>query len=169
MGLGRLGAVVAGVALAIALATSAASAEGHVARAWMDGKVAATDTVRTPGPARRLVLHADDAELVADGADMTRVVATAVDENGTPAPTDDRRIFIEVNGGGFIGENPIHLEGGRIAFYIQTRDGVDSSITVRVTADGLDPSPTLQVQARKWFNPDLPLGDFDAEGLATLH
>ena len=139
------------------------------ARAWMDGKVVATDTVRTSGRARRLELRSDDAELISDGADMTRVVATAVDERGTPAPGEDRRIFIEVNNGRFIGENPIHLEGGRIAFYVQTREGWTLPITVRVTADGLEPSPMLEVKVQPRKNSLVPLSDFDAEGLATLH
>jgi len=55
-------------------------------------------------------LRADDTELIDDGADMTRVVATAVDEQGTTVPTEDRRIFIELSNGNFIGESPIHLQ-----------------------------------------------------------
>ena len=139
------------------------------AHAWTDGKVVATDTVRTPGRACRLVLRADDTELISDGADMTRVVATAVDERDTPVPTEDRRIFIEVNDGRFIGENPIHLEGGRIAFYVQTREGWTLPITIHVTADGLKPSPTLEVKVQPRKNSLVPLSDFDADGLATLH
>jgi beta-galactosidase len=140
-----------------------------VAHAWMDGKVVATDTVRTPGSARRLVLRADDGELIADGADITRVLATAIDENGTPAPTDDRRIFITVNEGRFIGENPIHLEGGRIAFYVQSRDGSTRPITVCVTAEGLEPPPPLEVRVQPRKNSLVPLSDFDGDGLATIH
>ena len=139
------------------------------AHAWMEGKVVATDTVRTPGRARRLLLRADDTALISDGADMTRVVATAVDERDTPVPTEDRRVFIEVNNGRFIGENPIHLEGGRIAFYIQTREAWTLPITIRVTADGLESSPTLEVKVQPRKNSLVPLSDFDAEGLAALH
>jgi beta-galactosidase len=139
------------------------------ARAWMEGKAIATDTVRTPGRARRLELRADDPELISDGADMTRVVATAVDEHGTPVPTEDRRIFIEVNDGRFIGENPIHLEGGRIAFYVQTRDGWTLPIAIHVTAEGLESSQTLEVKVQPRKNLLVPLSDFDADGLATLH
>jgi beta-galactosidase len=138
------------------------------ARARIDGKVVATDTVRTPGRASRLVLRADDTELIDDGSDMTRVVATAIDENGTPAPREDRRIFIEVNDGGFVGENPIHLEAGRIAFYVQSREGSTLPISIRVTAEGLEPSPTLEVKVQPRKNPLVPLSEFDADGLATL-
>jgi len=139
------------------------------ARAWMGGKVVATDIVRTPGPSRRLLLRADDTELIDDGADMTRVVATAVDEQGAPVPGEDRRIFIEVSKGNFIGESPIHLEGGRIAFYVQTRKGWTLPITIRVTADALEPSQTLEVKVHSRKNSLVPLSDFDADGLATLH
>jgi beta-galactosidase len=139
------------------------------ARAWIEGKVVATDVVRTPGGARRCVLRAEDTELIGDGADITRVVATAVDEQGTPVPSEDRRISIELSNGNFIGENPIHLEGGRIAFYVQSRAGITLPITVRATAEGFDPSETLQINVRAVKNSLVPLSDFDLEGLATLH
>ena len=74
-----------------------------------------------------------------------------------------------MNNGRFIGENPIHLEGGRIAFYIQTREAWTLPITIRVTADGLESSPTLEVKVQPRKNSLVPLSDFDAEGLATLH
>jgi hypothetical protein len=61
---------------------------------------------------------------------MTRVIAEAVDETGTRVPAEDRRILVEVKNGRFIGENPIHLEGGRIAFYIQTHEGSTLPIAV---------------------------------------
>jgi len=138
------------------------------ARAWMGGKVVATDVVRTPGRSQRLMLRVQDEELIGDGADMTRVVATAVDEHGTPVPVDDRRVFIEVRNGNFIGESPIHLEGGRIAFYVQTRAGHTLPIDVRATADGLEPSETLQINVLPAKNSLVPLSSFDAEGLATL-
>ncbi len=138
------------------------------ARAWMGGKVVATDVVRTPGNSHHLILQAEDSELIGDGADMTRVVATAVDERGTPVPSEDRRIFIDVKNGNFIGENPIHLEGGRIAFYVQSRTGHTLPIAVRVTAEGLDPSDTLRINVRPVTNDLVPLSDFDLEGLSTL-
>ncbi|HZO98938.1 MAG TPA: DUF4982 domain-containing protein, partial [Terriglobia bacterium] len=139
------------------------------ARAWMGGKVVATDTVRTPGPSHHLVLKADDGELIADGADMTRVVATAVDEQGTPVPEEDRRIFIEVRNGSFLGESPVHLEGGRIAFYVQSRAGRTLPIEILATADGLEPAKPLEIRVIPARNSLVPLSDFDLEGLATLH
>ena len=136
------------------------------ARAWMDGKVVATDKVRTPGHARRLILNSDDSHLVADGADMTRVIAEAVDETGTRIPTEDRRIFVEVKNGRFIGENPIHLEGGRIVFYVQTREGSTLPIAVSATAEGLDGGPPLRINAELPTSSLVPLSDFDTDSLA---
>jgi beta-galactosidase len=138
------------------------------ARAWSGGKVVATDVVRTPGSPRRLVLRADDSELIGDGADLTRVVATAVDEQGTRIPNDDRRIFIEVSHGKFLGENPIHLEDGRIAFYVQSRDGHTLPITVRATAEGLEPAETLSIKVRPAANALVPFSDFDTDDVAGI-
>jgi beta-galactosidase len=137
------------------------------ARAWMDGKVVATDKVRTPGHARRLVLNSDDSHLVADGADMTRVIAEAVDETGTRIPSEDRRIFVEVKNGRFIGENPIHLEGGRIVFYVQTREGSTLPIAVSATAEGLEGGAPLRINAELPTSSLVPLSDFDTDRLPT--
>jgi len=138
------------------------------ARAWSAGKVVATDVARTPGRPHRLELRADDAELIGDGADMTRVVVVAVDEQGTPVPGEDRRIFVEVSHGRFLGENPIHLEDGRIAFYVQSREGHTLPITVCATAEGLDPAETLSINVRSIGNSLVPFSDFDADDLASL-
>jgi beta-galactosidase len=139
-----------------------------LARAWMGDRVVATDMVRTPGRAVKLMLEADDTVLIADGADMTRVVVTAVDDRGTPVPNDDRRVSIEANNGHFIGESPIHLEAGRVAFYVQSRQDHTLPILIRASAAGLEPSDILQVRVKLPANALVPLSDFDAEGLATL-
>jgi len=137
------------------------------ARAWMDGNVVATDKVRTPGRARRLLLHSDDSLLFSDGADMTRVIVEAVDEAGTRVPNEDRRIFVEVKNGRFIGENPVHLEGGRIAFYVQTREGSTLPIAVNAAAEGLEGAPPLRINTEMPTGSLVPLSDFDTDNLAT--
>jgi beta-galactosidase len=139
-----------------------------VARAWMGGKMVATDTVHTPGRAQRLVIKADDAELVADGADMTRVIVTAVDEHGTPVQSEDRRVSIEVKNGRFIGENPIHLEAGRIAFYVQSREGRTIPIKVRVSTEGLGSPEGLAIRVKLPASQLLPLSPFDLDGIANV-
>jgi beta-galactosidase len=139
-----------------------------LARAWTGDRVVATDMVRTPGRAVKLKLEADDAVLIADGADMTRVVVTAVDDRGTPVPSEDRRVSIEVNHGDLVGENPIHLEAGRVAFYARSREDHTLPILIRASAAGLEPSDILQVRVKLPANDLVPLSDFDADGLATL-
>jgi beta-galactosidase len=139
------------------------------ARAWIGEKQVARDMVHTPGRAKKLQLKADDSQLIADGADMTRVVVSALDEQGTMVPNEDRRVSIEVANGRFVGENPIHLEGGRIAFYVQTREGHTLPITVRVSAAGLESPEPLHLEVKLPANTLVPLSDFDAEGLSTLN
>ena len=134
------------------------------AKAWVGDKVVASEVVRTPGRAERLVVQADDTELIADGADMTRVVIAAVDDRGTLARKDDRRVFIEVRDGALIGENPIHLEGGRVAVYVQSRDSHALPIQVRVSAAGLG-TDTLQIGVHLPLNEQVPFSDFDLEEL----
>jgi beta-galactosidase len=133
-----------------------------VARAYRGGAVVATDVARTPGAAVRLAVEADAPLLVADGADMSRIVVYALDDKGTVCPYEDRGIQIEVANGRFIGENPIHLEGGRIAFYVQSRYGRTQPISVRVAADGLEKGETL-VNVKLPSGDQVPLSDFDLE------
>jgi hypothetical protein len=59
-----------------------------------------------------------------------------------------RRIFIEVGNGSVIGESPIHLEIGRITFYVQSRADHTMPITVRAAAERLDPFGDVENQGR---------------------
>ena len=97
---------------------------------------------------------------------MTRVVIAAVDDRGTLARKDDRRVFIEVRNGTLIGENPIHLEGGRVAVYVQSRDSHVLPIQVRVTAAGLA-TDTLQIGVHLPLHEQVSFSDFDLEELNT--
>ena len=134
------------------------------ARAFSHGELVATHSVRTPGKAVRLEMEADSSEVVADGADLTRVVAYAVDEHGTLCPYEDRGILIQVTNGRFFGENPVHLEGGRIAFYAGARFGATGPVVIRATAEGLQPGQT-QLASKPVRGSMVPLGDFDVDGI----
>lgn len=105
--------------------------------AFRHGEVVAREELRSPGATEKLQVVADDASIVADGSDATRVVVYAVDRNGTVVPYEDRRISIEVASGKLLGMPTAHLEGGRIAFYIQAHPQQRDAITVRVSAEGL--------------------------------
>jgi beta-galactosidase len=107
------------------------------ALAFRHGEVVAREELRSPQAAEKLQIVTDDASIVADGADATRVVVYAVDRNGTVVPYEDRRINIEVPNGKLLGMPTAHLEGGRIAFYVQAHAQQQEAITVRVSAEGL--------------------------------
>ncbi|HVX68058.1 MAG TPA: glycoside hydrolase family 2 TIM barrel-domain containing protein, partial [Bryobacteraceae bacterium] len=143
-------------------------APGEVtAKAFRRGEPVATDVVRTPGPAARLLVEADSAELVADGADLTRVVVYALDERGTICPREDRRIFVETARGRFLGENPVHLEGGRVAFYVGTKPGGREPVSVAVRAEGLLPDSTT-IRVRPLVGEQVPLSDFDLDAIREV-
>ncbi|TYP76724.1 beta-galactosidase [Paenibacillus methanolicus] len=68
----------------------------------------------------RLALLADDRELIADGADCTRVVVALQDGKGQTLQLAHHAVSFHVEGPGrLIGENPFSLEAGRGAVYIQ--------------------------------------------------
>jgi beta-galactosidase len=138
-----------------------------VAKAFRGGELVATDVVRTPGRAVRLLVEADSPELVADGADLTRVVVYALDENGTICPREDRRIFIETAHGRFLGENPVHLESGRVAFYAGTKPGSPEPVSIAVRADGLEPA-SITIRVRPLVGDQVPLSDFDLEAIRDV-
>ena len=77
-----------------------------------------------PGPATRLVLVADDAQLRADGGDMTRVVVRAIDANNQVVPTSNAKVSFSVTGpGAVVGESPLTLEAGTGAVYLDALAG----------------------------------------------
>jgi beta-galactosidase len=83
----------------------------------------------------QLWVKADDAELVADGADATRLVFRAVDKFGAPRPFAGGDVRFEVSGPGVIvGDNPFQLgdSGGAGAVWIKTLQ--DRTGRIRVTA-----------------------------------
>ena len=78
--------------------------------------------IAADGVAARLVVEADDEELDADGADMTRVVLRFRDESGHVLPRAARPVSLAVAGPGvLIGENPHPMPGGRGAVSFDPR------------------------------------------------
>jgi len=85
--------------------------------------------------ADRFWLHADDAELVNDGADCTRLAFAVVDKFGAPRAFAGGEVAVNLDGPGVIvGDNPFALEsnGGAGAVYIRTVPGRVG--TIRITA-----------------------------------
>jgi beta-galactosidase len=124
----------------------------------------------------RLEIWADDAELVADGSDATRVAFRAVDRYGAPRPYVAGSVAVEVDGpGAYVGDVvslaveatpqlvdpgesatvtatltnaafPLGDNGGVGAVYVRTRAGAPGSITVRASHPTLG-SGTVRIRA----------------------
>ncbi len=99
---------------------------------FLNGKQAISKTLSGKGVDSRFVLVADDHELMADGADATRVVLRVTDEFGAIRPYADDPIALTLEGPGrLIGDNPFSLIGGTGAVWV--RAGEESG-TVRLKA-----------------------------------
>lgn len=88
----------------------------------------------------QLWLQADDAEIVGDGSDATRLVFRAVDKFGAPRPFAGGEVTIELSGPGVIvGDNPFRWEesGGADAVWIKTVPDLAGQIKVTATHPGL--------------------------------
>ena len=80
----------------------------------------AEDVVKTPGEPAALALDPDYAQITADGADFTRVLVSIRDRNGSIVPAHFPQVKLEVEGPGtLIGDNPLPLENGLGAVYLQ--------------------------------------------------
>ena len=65
-----------------------------------NGNKADTQTVKTAGKAKKIVLKANRDALSANGEDLAYITVSVVDKNGNPVPTDSRRIKFKVDGAG---------------------------------------------------------------------
>jgi beta-galactosidase len=84
----------------------------------------------------RFWLHADDAELVADGSDMTRLAFAVVDKFGAPRAFAGGAVSLQISGSGtIVGDNPFSLveNGGAGAVWIKSIAGQTG--TVRIDAE----------------------------------
>jgi beta-galactosidase len=78
------------------------------------------------------MLLPDDTELIADGADSTRVVLRVTDEFGAVQPFANDAIKFELEGpASLIGDNPFALIGGTGAVWIRAQEKPGK---VRITA-----------------------------------
>jgi beta-galactosidase len=98
---------------------------------YVDGEAVAEQWIRADGLPHALVLQPDDAELHADGADMTRLVFKITDKYGNRLPYSTQAVSFEIEGPGeLIGENPFALVGGQAALYVKARHEA-GTVTVR--------------------------------------
>ena len=102
------------------------------AEGYINGKLAVTKTLSGRGVDSKFVLIPDDLQLMADGADTTRVVVRVTDEFGAIRPYANDPIAFTLEGPAkLIGDNPFALIGGTCAVWIRAGE---KSGAVRLTA-----------------------------------
>jgi beta-galactosidase len=90
---------------------------------YIDGKLAISKTVSGKGVDTKLVVVPDDHELIADGADTTRVVVRVTDEFGAIRNYANDPVTFTLEGPAvLIGDNPFSLIGGTCAVWIRANE-----------------------------------------------
>jgi beta-galactosidase len=90
---------------------------------YIQGKQVITKNLSGGGVDRKFVLRPDDTQLIADGADSTRVVLRVTDEFGAIRPFANDSIRLTVEGPAeIVGENPFSLVGGTGAIWIRAKE-----------------------------------------------
>ena len=110
---------------------------------YVNGEAVEETTRTTPGEAVALVAEPDYSTLTADGTDMTSVLVKAVDANGNEVPYAANTINVTQTSGTettLISEENVALEGGHIAFLVQSGYGKTGTAEFEVTSDGLQPA-----------------------------
>ncbi len=100
---------------------------------FIGGKQVISKSYSGKGVDQQFMLLPDDKELVADGADSTRVVLRAADEFGRVRPFANDAIRFELEGPAqIVGDNPFALVGGTGAIWIRAGE-VPGSVRLRAT------------------------------------
>lgn len=97
----------------------------------------------------RLWLHAEDAALVGDGSDATRLLFAAVDKFGAPRAFAGGTVTLKIDGPAqIVGDNPFSLEesGGVGAVFVRTLSGRAGTVRIEARHSSLgSASATIQV------------------------
>src|ERR1035437_6788344 len=89
---------------------------------YIGGKLVITKKYSGNGVDAKFTLLPDDTNLIADGADTTRVVLRVTDEFGAIRPFANDAIKLELDGPAeIIGDNPFTLIGGTGAIWIRAQ------------------------------------------------
>jgi len=112
----------------------------------IQGKPVAEQWISSSRLPTNLELFTDTDHLIADGADMTRLIFRITDPYGNPLPYAIKMVNFELAGpADLIGENPFPLIGGQAALYIKARHQA-GTVTVQAYASGLPrPSASLEI------------------------
>ena len=120
---------------------------------YKNGKVWATDEVKTAGAPAKLKLEPDRSTICADGKDLSFVTVTVTDKHGVMAPRADNRIHFEIEGPGEIvatdNGDPTDFESfpshdrkafnGLCLVIVRGEPGQPGEIRLTANADGLKP------------------------------
>ena len=99
---------------------------------YLKGEKVISKSMSGRGVDRKFILLPDDANLVADGADTTRIVLRVTDEFGAIRTYANDPITFKLEGSAeLIGDNPFSLIGGTGAVWVRAREQAG---TVRLTA-----------------------------------
>ena len=87
---------------------------------YLEGEAVIQQDIAADHRPIRLTLRSDTQELIADGADMTRLIVGLVDRFGNPLPYQHRVVEFELRGDAeLLGENPLALIGGEAACFVR--------------------------------------------------
>ncbi len=88
---------------------------------FIAGKPVATNIWRRPGLPVAVKVEADSRKIIADGSDLTRIVATIVDKEGTPVAGLASEVYFEVKGNGrIVGDNPAIIRNGKAVVLLRS-------------------------------------------------
>jgi beta-galactosidase len=114
---------------------------------YIGGKAMAEERKEAGAIPSQLLLVADDAELRANGQDMTRLVFKLTDKYGSRLPYTQCVVTFTVEGeADLFGENPFALMGGQAAFYLRARH-TPGVVTVRAKTPRL-PEASVRVMLK---------------------
>jgi beta-galactosidase len=119
--------------------------------AYKNGKPWATDVMKTAGPAAKLTMQADRANIAADGQDLSYITVTVADKHGLLVPRSKNHIKFSDEGPGEIVatdngdatsfepfQSPEHSAYNGLALVIvRAKAGQPGTFTVKAEADGL--------------------------------
>jgi beta-galactosidase len=120
--------------------------------AYKNGKEWATETVKTTGPAAKLVLKPDRAMIAGDGHDLSFVTVAVADKDGLMVPRAGNKVTFEVSGPGEIvatdngdptdltvfGSKERKAFNGLALAIVKGKRGATGAITVTARAEGLE-------------------------------
>jgi beta-galactosidase len=120
--------------------------------------VKAASEWKQPGAPVALTLEADRFTITADGSDLSRMIVSAVDANGTAVDNCEATVTFAIAGlGQLIGDNPVKLRAGRMIILVQS-SFVPGDLTITANSEGMRPAHTT-VKAL----PVLPVVDMPAD------